>query len=266
MRPLLSSLLVALTIATAAACGSESGTANPAAQPADSPTLEADDLEPAAPDPTTASSTTAPTAAGPTTVPTVVAPTTAPVQSGDASGAIAWFDSTKVASLGDGWTIAACEGEAPFLCVADDGTVVATLEMLRFPVASFTIVDPVADLATNIGAIADDFVASIGADRAATCGDGYVFEPLPVEPFSFGEQPAYRYGYRATLADGSPSEFNLQYATIVGDEIVLVTAIAYDEGGCPGRDDQSGFDTAMLTELQDEIEAVLRGSPLPGEQ
>ena len=200
------------------------------------------------------------TACGSSEEPTPSAPS---APSPAAAEPVDWNDPTRVVSLDDGWTIAACEGSGPFLCVSRHGTVAATLEMIRFPIASFDVVDPAADLETNIRAIADDFVRVIGEDRAATCGSDYVFDPLELEMFSFADQPAYRYGYRATLADGSPSELNLQYTTIVGEELVLVTAIAYDEDGCPGRDDLSGFDTPMLTELQPALEAVLRATPLP---
>lgn len=179
------------------------------------------------------------------------------------AGEIDWTDPTETATLADGTVIAACEGDGPFLCVERDGATIGTLEMLRFPVASFDIVDPAADLETNIRAIADDFVAALGADRAIGCGSDYRLEPLDFESFSFDDQPAFRYGYRGTMADGTPSELNLQYATIVGDEIVLVTAVAYDAGGCPGRDDLPSFDSATLSDLSDELDAVLRQTPIP---
>lgn len=180
------------------------------------------------------------------------------------TGSVRMNDPSQVATIEGGWTVSACDGEAPLLCVVKGGAVVGIIEMLRFPAASFDSVDPAADLETNIAAVAADFLQAIGADRAAACGPDYRFEPLDIVPVAFADQPAFRYGYRGTMADGSPSELNLQFATITDDEIILVTAIAYDAGGCPGRDDLAAFDTETLLDLEDEIEVVVRGIAVGG--
>ncbi len=44
---------------------------------------------------------------------------------------------------------------------------------------------------------------------------------------------------------------------------MIIVAIAYDEGGCPGRDDLSTWDSATLAEFRPLLEAVLRVTPLP---
>ena len=43
----------------------------------------------------------------------------------------------------------------------------------------------------------------------------------------------------------------------------MIVAAAYDEGGCPGRDDTSGFDSATLHAFEPFLEIVLADSPLP---
>lgn len=207
--------------------------------------------------------TTAPSDPAPTEPVAPATPATPDEPDNAISGSIDWTDSSQSATLAPGTTIAKCEGDAPFLCVERDGATIGTLEMLRYPVASFDLIDPASALETNIRTMSADFLAAIGDDRAATCGADYRFEPLEFESFSFGDQPAFHYGYRGTMADGAASELNLQYATIVGDDIVLVTAIAYDAGGCPGRDDLPNFDSATLAELSDELETVLRQTPIP---
>lgn len=168
-----------------------------------------------------------------------------------------WNDPSRIADLGDGWTIAACEGDAPLLCVASNGDVAGTIESIRFPVASFAIVDPARDDLANLQAVAADFTSSLQADRLVGCGADYGFSALPVVPFSFGGVEGLSYGFVGTNSDGSESETNLQYAMIQGDELVLIAAIAYDQGGCPGRDDLSGFDSATLVELRGRIESTL---------
>lgn len=179
------------------------------------------------------------------------------------SAVVDWKDPSKVTDLGDGWTIQACEGDGPFLCVERDGVNVGTLEGIAFPVASFDALDPDGDVAANLATFANDFHESLEADRTATCGDGYVFDRLGPETFGMGGTPGIFYGYRGTMADGSPAELNLQYATIAGDQIVAITAIAYDEGQCPGRDDTSSWDSETLSEFRSRLERVIQESPLP---
>ncbi len=173
-----------------------------------------------------------------------------------------WSDRT-VTDFGDGWTAVRCEGDGPFMCVERDGEWVGTLEALSYEVGSFDVMDPAADPITNLEAMAEEYYEVIGSDRASFCGADYGFERLGPDEFVLGGQPGVFYGYVGTLADGTPSELNLQYATIVGGQIVGVTAIAYDEGGCPGRDDVSSWDSVTLSEFRTMLENSLHDSPLP---
>lgn len=213
----------------------------------------------AAPQPTEPASTPIPSV---TAIPTVTAGP-APEPSSPVVGSVDWSDPNAVADLGDGWTIAACDGGAPLLCVGHDGATVGTIEALRFPIASFDVYDPGADDLDNLRRIAADFTGALAADRSAGCPPGYVVEPLGPVAVTVAGRQGLHYGYVGTNVDGSPSERNLQYATIDGDDLVLLAAIAYDAGGCPGRDDLSGFDSAALALAEPRIDAVLAGVPLP---
>ena len=190
---------------------------------------------------------------------------TGPPRPDGAAGMIAWGDPGHVADLGGGWTVQACEGGGPFMCVERDGRQVGTLETIIYDISSFDTLDPDADAETNLRAFADDFHASISADRAAGCGADYVFESLGPDDFVVGGTNGVFYGFVGALADGAPSELNQQYATIVGDRVVSITAIAYDEGGCPGRDDTSSWDSLTLSEFRPFLERALHDSPLPSE-
>lgn len=174
-----------------------------------------------------------------------------------------WHDSEAVASLADGWTVQACEGEALLLCVSRNGSPVGTVEALSYPVESFPDIDPDADTSSQLRTLADGFFEALGSDRADGCGPDYEFEAIPGRDFKLGWTPALAYGFTGTMPDGQPSELNLQYATIVGDQIVSIVATAYDEGGCPGRDDLSGFTSKDLAAFRPHLEKVLESSPLP---
>lgn len=174
-----------------------------------------------------------------------------------------WEDPTKVAELEGGWTVRACEGEGPLLCVERGGETVGVVEAMLFPVASFDDLDPNGEPRENLELFAAGFIEAIGSDRAAGCGADYGFDPFPVEDFVLGGTPGVSFGFVGSMPDGKPSELNLQYATIVGEEILSIVATAYDEGGCPGRDDLGGFDTAALSEFRPRLEEVLLESALP---
>ncbi len=174
-----------------------------------------------------------------------------------------WVDPAQAVELDGGWTVAACEGDAPLLCVARDGAPVGVVEAAAYPLASFPLLDPGAGDAANLRAIAADFVEAMRADRAAGCGTDYGFEPIEPEPFELGDAAGLAYGFTGTRADGAPSELNLQYTAIESGRIVSIVAIAYDEGGCPGRDDLSSFDSATLAAFRPHLEAILHATPLP---
>lgn len=180
-----------------------------------------------------------------------------------AGEAVDWTDPGRVVTFDGGWAVRACEGDAPLLCVERDGTPVGVVEATTYPVASFDTLDPERTADENLRTLAAGFVETFEADRAAGCGAEYVFEPLPAAPFTLGAEPGVVYGFAGTMPDGQASELNLQYAAIVGDRIVAVTAIAYDEGGCPGRDDLSSFDSGTLAAFRPFLETVLINSPLP---
>ncbi|MGH8946084.1 MAG: hypothetical protein ACRDVL_08045 [Acidimicrobiia bacterium] len=187
-----------------------------------------------------------------------------PDQPRDGVGAMVdWEDTGKVVELQDGWTVHACEGDAPVLCVEREGLPVGVVEAIAYPVSSFDDLDPAADPGTNLRAFAQGFVEAIGADRAAGCGPEYEFQPIPVEAFVLGGTPGIAYGFVGTMPDGRSSELNLQYATIVGDQVLSIVAIAYDGGGCPGRDELSTFDSDTLADFRPHLESLLHESPLP---
>lgn len=180
-----------------------------------------------------------------------------------ADAVVDWDDPSRVAEFEGGWAVRACEGDAPLLCVDKDGAPVGVVEAAAFPVASFPDLEPAGDDDANLRALAAGFQEALRTDRAAGCGADYRFEPIEPEPFEFGGADGLAYGFSGTRADGKASELNLQYSTISGDQIVSVTAIAYDEGGCPGRDDLSSFDSATLAEFRPYLEAVLAATPVP---
>jgi hypothetical protein len=174
-----------------------------------------------------------------------------------------WSDPSRVLELDEGWTIQACEGDAPLLCVEEEGVHAGLVEGLAYPIESYPDLDPTADTDTNLGAVARGFLESLRSDRSDGCGADYDFQPIEPEPFVLANTPGMVYGFVGTTSSGDPSELILQYATIVGDQIVLIVAAAYDEGGCPGRDELGAFESEALFRFRPYLEMVLHESPLP---
>ena len=209
----------------------------------------------------TTTSTTEPTT---TSAPTTTAPTTTTTAPPASPMAIDWDDPAMTVELEDGWTVSHCEGSAPLLCVARDGELLGVVERFIADPHTYSAYDHEAADDTNLRAVAADFVAAFEADRAAGCGEGYVLEPIEPQTFEWGGTPGLAYGFRGISENGTPSEYNLQYSTISHGRLIFLVAAAYDEGGCPGKDDMISFDTATLEAFQPHLEALLATSPLPG--
>lgn len=201
-----------------------------------------------------------------TTLPTVT--TDSPVQQPDPDPGIDapilhWDDPSRTTDLGGGWSAVACQGEAPLICVRKDGSASGHLEAIAYPIDSFPDLNPEADAEANLGLFAEGFFEALSADREAGCGSDYVFAAIEPEPFVLANTPGIVFGFEGRMGNGQPSEYNLQYATIVDSTIISIVAAAYDEGGCPGRDDLSGFTSRDLIEFRPHLEPALYESALP---
>jgi hypothetical protein len=205
-------------------------------------------------DATTTASTTTTTA--PTTT-TTVPPIEIPPE-------IDWDNPDNAVSVGVGWTVARCEGDAPLLCVARDGGLVGIVEWFISDPHAYGVYNPSASDEANLRAMAADFVDSFTVDRAAGCGIGYVVEAIEPEPIELRDGTGLVHGFRGTMSDGTPSEMHLQYRAFSQGRLILLAASAYDEGGCPGKDDLVSFDSAGLEAFRPHLELLLALSPLPG--
>ncbi len=207
---------------------------------------------------------TIPTTIPATTTPTTAPATTAPTTTMPLPTVIDWDDRSTSVTLADGWTVAYCEGEAPFLCVSQDGEVVGLVELFIADPLTYDVYDPSRDDEANLRAMAAAFVAAFEEDRAAGCGADYLLEPLEPRTIALGEGTGLVYGFRGILGDGRPSELNLQYASLSHGRLILVVAAGYDEGGCPGKDEMVSFDSVDLAAFQPHFEDLLAAAPFDG--
>ncbi|MBT8203364.1 MAG: hypothetical protein KJO17_09385 [Acidimicrobiia bacterium] len=166
-----------------------------------------------------------------------------------------WTDSSLRTPVGGGWTVFACEGDAPQLCVESNGTVTGSVWATAYRVDAGDD-DPLA-------AFAEGFLAEFATDRAAGCGADYGFQPIGPDDFDLGGTPGVAFGFAGTMPDGTASELVLQFAAVVDDQIVSLAATGDADEGCLGRDELSSFRPDELAAFRPYLEAILHATPLP---
>ena len=174
--------------------------------------------------------------------------------------AIDWA-SVDTVDLGDGWSLADAEGNAPLVAIVRDGAQVGIVELHSFPVDSL---DAVAEALAEgedaaLAAHADDFVTALAADRAAGCGEDYEFVAEPVELLDAGDGRAVRYGFTGGPPGEPVSERTVQWAALRGDVLVLAQVSAYDADACVSTEGAE-LTVADLAEVEPRLAPAIEAS------
>ena len=159
----------------------------------------------------------------------------------EVSATIDWVART-VTVTGSDLGVAFCEGEAPLLCVGGvDGGVI---ELATFPDSSVDDFD----------AWADDFYASIGADRIEGCDPAY--ELVGDDVSTVGGWT--RYGFSGSVG-GVEQERVVGYARNDGTSLVLLVANALADDACLSR--ESELPLALMDDVEPVLEALAVATP-----
>lgn len=172
-----------------------------------------------------------------------------------------WLDRPERIDLGDGWAIGACEGDAPLLCVTDDGEHAGIVEFMAFPAAPGRYPDDPATEAQLL-AEADEFLQVMRDDRATTCAD-HEFVAADVATTSFGGGPGVRYGFELLDPAGRVVEQVVGHLAIREHGLVVMTANAMVDDGCIMDPEFPGFEPADLARFAPHLGAIAAGSVLP---
>lgn len=179
----------------------------------------------------------------------------------DGNGAVAitatvdWRDRTvELEGADPRWHVAFCEGEAPVICVSEEGQHAGTVELADFPVNS------IPTLRRGLRVWAEESTAGFKASREADCGDDYHIGLDPIEALTVAGQPGVRYAFTGSRA-GAVVERTISYATTVGDTFFIINADGYDEGACLPR--ESDFTATDLAAFAPVLHALATGSRLP---
>lgn len=137
---------------------------------------------------------------------------------------IDWSDRTIAGALAAPWAIAFCEGEAPFVCVANDGHALGSIELLDWDLEGL-----------DLDAWATDHLAWIAADRTEGCGDGYRVVADPVQQVTVAGRDGIRVSVTGLDADGTPVERSVLHAWDHQGRRFLLAAHGYADDSCLGR-------------------------------
>jgi hypothetical protein len=166
--------------------------------------------------------------------------------------------------VGGGWAVHDCEGDGPLVCIEREDGAGGVLEIGRFPLASLAEVTAARTRGERaaLDTQARVFLRDLEVDRKEGCGAGYRITPAPVRHLRAADGPVVRYGFIGSGNDGAPSERIVQYAGIRGETLVILTANAYDIGGCLPPEG-GAFTSGLLAEFEPRLDALVKASPFP---
>jgi hypothetical protein len=173
------------------------------------------------------------------------------------AGVVDW-DGRQVSLHAPGWTLAFCDGEGPFLCVARGDERIGSVELLRLPVRDHATIADVLGRGGNeseaLEAATVEFLEVVSADRTATFGEAYRLRADPAAPAVVLGRPGVR-----LVAEGRRGEHVLerivQYRVIDRDTVYLLAATGMDGGGPLGE-----FATEDLRSFEPVFGAVAAAS------
>lgn len=166
------------------------------------------------------------------------------------TAAIDWADRpTTPIELPEGWSVVACEGDAPLLCATEGDADPAVVEHLPLPLPGFPELQQ--DLAAGVpprvalAAEADRFHAVFREDRQMGCPAGWTYAPLATRGAVVGGLPGITYGFTVTDVDGRLVEHVRSWMGVREDGqdgvVDIVTANELNAGACLGDEGTQPF-------------------------
>ena len=167
--------------------------------------------------------------------------------------AIDWDHDFEPVLVDGGMVVRSCDGDAPLVCVTtDDGIHLGRVEHLSYPTTIRTL--------RQLRAEARSLYDAIAADRADGCGAGYRFRRGPVVVRTVGGATGVSYSFTGFDAAGVAVERTRGYLAVRDGALHVVTAAAYDDGGCLGNEGE--FSVAGLRAFEPSFRNLVAGTPL----
>jgi hypothetical protein len=176
------------------------------------------------------------------------------------AGPVDWNNRSSVdIALPTGWHLAACEGDAPFLCASTaDGTIDGSIMLLEYPAPA---APPSRD---EVEAEAAELYRVTEADRRTTCGSDYHLTADRLSAVTVGGQPGYRYGYQLRDAAGTVTERVILHVVHDNSRQIVINTAFSDPAGCPGEDpERNEFPIEALAAIDPYLDRIVAQSILP---
>ncbi|WP_341527529.1 hypothetical protein WKK05_34410 [Nostoc sp. UHCC 0302] len=165
-----------------------------------------------------------------------------------------WKQILATATAPTGWQVAACEGNAPLLCVSSKGEILGTVEIGVYPLANnqdfqkklvaagippssqvdYRNPQYQTQIVTALKAWVADFYTSLAKDREAEYGKQIVFSAYPAQPVPIGKLQGIRYGFAGIKQQGGVQEQHISHVTFDGAALYVITT-AFDPGSETGK-------------------------------
>ena len=174
-------------------------------------------------------------------------------QASDPVPTIDWDRDFEPVLIDAGMVVRSCDGDAPLVCVTtDDGIHLGRVEHLSYPTSIRTV--------RELRAEARKLYDAIAADRAEGCGPRYRFHRGPVVVRTVGGAKGVSYSFTGFNAAGVAVERTRGYLAVSDGELHVVTAAAYDDGGCLGNEGE--FSVANLRAFEPSFQSLVATTPL----
>ncbi|MBH8564325.1 hypothetical protein I8748_19395 [Nostoc sp. CENA67] len=154
----------------------------------------------------------------------------------------------------NGWQVAACQGNAPLLCIASKGEILGTVEIGVYPVNNnpdFQKNLTVAGIPLNsqvdyqspkyqtqllkaLRAWVANFYATLAKDRQSSYANKIVFSPYPPQQASVGKLQGIRYGFIGLKVEGGVQEQHIGYVAFDGTRLYVIST-AFDPSSVTGK-------------------------------
>lgn len=177
----------------------------------------------------------------------------APAGASDPQPTIDWDREFEPILIDNGLVVKSCEGDAPVVCVTtDDGINLGHVEHLSYP----TTMTSVRELKAEVRG----FLAAIADDRAQGCAADYTFRAGPVPVRTVADGKGVRYSFTGMNADGRVVERTVGYMAVRNGHLHVLTAAAYDDGGCLANEGE--FSVADLQAFESSFGWLVANTPL----
>ncbi|MHC5757777.1 hypothetical protein [Nostoc sp.] len=155
------------------------------------------------------------------------------------------------------WQVAACEGNAPLLCVSSKGKRLGTVEINIYPLANnedfrkklvaagiptgsqvdYQSSQYQAQVLPVLKAWVADHYAAFAKDRQGEYGKEITFSTYPPQPVPVGKLQGIRYGFAGLKQQGGVQEQHIGHVAFDGSKLYVITT-AFDIGTQTGKFDK----------------------------